>query len=65
MTGDHYALAEPPEGVLVGESVPRENEQDDIEQAAIEEMVGLLKTRPAYRAKSDSELREIAKEKLQ
>lgn len=58
------ALAEPPEGVIAGDSVPRENDADDIEQQFIDEMVGLLKTHQAYVGKSDAELREIAKEKL-
>lgn len=53
-----------PEGVVSGEDVPLENQQDDLERQAVEEMVGLLKTHPAYDGRSDDELREIAKEKL-
>lgn len=58
------ALVTPPKGVLVGENVPLENQEEDFEEGAIEEMVAVLKTKEAYRGKSDDELREIAKEKL-
>ncbi len=58
------ALAEPPEGVLVGEDVPIENQETGFEEAMIQDAVGIMKTKEAYRGKSDSELREIAKEKL-
>lgn len=58
-------LSEPPEGAIVGESVPRENERNEAEEAAITELAGLLKAYPAYRGRSESELREIAREKLQ
>jgi len=58
-------LAEPPEGVLVGESLPRENEQDSKRRQAIEEMVGLLKDRgKPYTEMGHVELREEAKSKL-
>ncbi len=57
-------LSEPPEGVITGDSVPRENEEGGVEESRIQEMVGIMKTKEAYRRKSDSELREIAKEKL-
>lgn len=59
-----YMPDELPEGVVSGEDVPLENQQDDLERQAVEEMVGLLKTHPAYDGRSDDELREIAKEKL-
>lgn len=58
-------LAEPPEGVITGDSVPRENEDADRERAAVDEMVGVLKGHPAHQGKTDDELREIAREKLQ
>lgn len=65
MTGAEAAgLSAPPEGVLAGESVPRENDEEDVEQAAVDELVGLLKTNPAYHGRPDSELEEIAREKL-
>lgn len=63
MTGNS-PLTRPPEGVIEGDSIPRENEEEEIERAAIDEMVGILKGHPAYRGKGDSELREVAKEKL-
>lgn len=59
------AVAEPPEGALAGENVPVENDEDGFEEAAIQEMVGLLKTMPGYSERTDSELREIAIDKLQ
>lgn len=62
--GDSAGLAEPPEGAIVGETVPAENAEERLDQAAIEEMVGVLKTHPAYAEYSDVELTEIAKEKL-
>lgn len=64
MRGTNQGLAKPPAGVLAGENVPRENEADEQVQAAIEEMVGLMKGHPAYQDKSDDELQEAAKEKL-
>lgn len=57
-------LAAPPEGVLAGESVPRVNDQEDVEQAAVDELVGVLKGHPAYQGRPDPELAEIAREKL-
>lgn len=61
---ENTGLSEPPEGVVTGDSVPRENEEVGAEESRIQEMVGIMKTKEAYRRKSDSELREIAKEKL-
>lgn len=58
-------LTKPPEGVLAGENVPRENEKlDREEREAVDRMVAIMKTREAYREKRDSKLREMAKEKL-
>lgn len=49
----------PPDGVLAGESVPRENEEEQIEDGKIEEVMGLLKARgEPWTNMSDSELRE-------
>lgn len=59
------ALSEPPEGAIVGESVPRENERGDRERQAIEAMMGALKTRPEFHDWSESELREEAVDRLQ
>lgn len=64
---DHTAsvgLTEPPEGALVGESVPVENDEEEIAEGLIEECIGLLKTRPGYAKLSDEELREKAIERL-
>jgi hypothetical protein len=58
-------LAEPPEGVVKGEDVPVENQKEEMEKREIDEMVEVMKTHPAYDGKKESELREIAKEKLQ
>ena len=58
-------LAKPPAGVTAGASVPRENEQDELDQAVVDAAVGLLKTYPAYHGRPDSELEEIAREKLE
>ena len=58
-------LREPPEGVLAGENVPVENDQHEIEEGLVDELVPVLKERPGYASKSDSELREIALEILE
>jgi len=58
-------LVEPPEGVLAGDDVPIENQQDDLDVAQVDHLVALLKIRPGYRGRDPAELREIAKEKLQ
>lgn len=60
----HRALAEPPQGAVAGENVARESEPDEYDRNAVDQAVGVLKTREAYQGKSDDELREIAKEKL-
>ena len=58
-------MAEPPEGVLVGESVPRENELSDKEEAIVQEFIGQMKARGRpFVAMSDKELRERAENKL-
>ena len=57
-------LAEPPEGALVGESVPRENEEDDRHEQEIEELVGLMKGHPAYSDLSETEIEEAARRKV-
>jgi|APHM01.1.fsa_nt_gi hypothetical protein len=42
--GGHGALTQPPDGVLAGETVPRENGQG-IEQQKIEAVIAALKTK--------------------
>ena len=58
-------LAEPPEGVVRGESVPVENDGDAIDEAVIDKTVGQMKTMPGYSELTDRELREIAVDRLQ
>ncbi len=60
----HSPLSKPPEGVTAGRDVPRENEASEVERQQIDAMVAALKTKPGYRQKDDSELREEAKERL-
>lgn len=57
-------MAEPPEGAIVGEDVPRENE-DGYDEAVIQEMVGILRSlgRP-YIDMNKAEIRERAVDKL-
>lgn len=55
----------PPEGVVSGDSIPRENEEKDVEWSKVIELANTLKTHPGYGRKADDELLEIAKEKLQ
>lgn len=58
-------IREPPEGAIVGESVPVENDRDRLDEGRVAELAGVLKAHPAYHGRSDSELREIAREKLE
>jgi len=59
-------LAEPPDGAVVGESVPRENEITDMEKSIVSELVGIMKSKgEPFVSMSDKELREKAVEKLQ
>lgn len=54
-------LSKPPEGAVVGEDVPRENEQLEVEDSKIEEAMNALKTRgEPYMSMDESELREKA-----
>lgn len=56
-------MTEPPSGVILGESVPPENQEDRIEENRIETLMGELKGRDQrYREMSESELRDIAVE---
>lgn len=56
---------EPPEGVLAGEDVPRENEEEKIEYAKIVEVANALKATDKYYTYNRSERIEKAKELLQ
>lgn len=58
-------FAEPPEGVIVGEDVPLENQEEQFEEKRIQEVMGTLKSigKP-YSTMSESELREEAVERL-
>jgi len=58
-------LAPPPEGVLTGESVPRENERTEKERVAIQRLARTMKGYPAFSDLSDAELREKAVQRLQ
>jgi RNase H-fold protein (predicted Holliday junction resolvase) len=56
---------EPPEGVVAGEDVPKENDEYQEREAKIDEMANALKTREEYREYSQEERREIARQKLE
>jgi hypothetical protein len=53
-------MATPPEGVVTGEDVPRENEADDLFLATVARVAGWLKAHPEFQGRSESELRELA-----
>lgn len=54
-------MSEPPEAVLAGESVPLENQQEELEEKRIRDMVAVLKSRgEPYSGMNDYELRERA-----
>lgn len=57
----HVGHAPPPEGVLVGESVPRENEQTEHDEAHLQQVMNRMKAHgKPYRERTESELRERA-----
>lgn len=58
------ATRKPPEGALVGENVPIENDEKQIDHALVEELATMLKDRPGYSRLSRDERIEAAKEKL-
>jgi len=58
------AMAAPPEGVLAGESVPRENTLDEREKRTVAELANEMKGRPGYAELTDEERRAKAREKL-
>ena len=63
MTGGTKAFRHPPEGVLAGESVPRENEESEVDDSEIEEIMNELKQRgEPYLSMSKEERREKALE---
>lgn len=56
-------LSEPPEGAIIGEDVPLENQEEEIKQSTIEELVGRLKLKgKPYAEMSHYELEERARE---
>jgi len=63
---EHSAgLAKPPEGVIAGESVPRENGLSDKEKEIVWRFVGKMKSKgKPFVDMKDSELRKKAEEKL-
>lgn len=65
MESDGSVLNEPPEGVIAGENVPRENEVDKEKETKIDNLMVLLKHRgEPYTNMKDSEVRERAVKKL-
>ena len=63
MKGNTRAFRQPPEGVLAGESVPRENEESEVDDSEIEEIMNKLKQRgEPYISMSHEERREKALE---
>jgi hypothetical protein len=62
---ENNIMSEPPEGVLVGEDVPRENEQHEIDEVLIEAVMATLKVRgKPYTDMNDAELEEKAVEAI-
>lgn len=54
-------MAEPPEGVIAGESVPKGSEPDNYDEAKIKETMGALKSQgPPFIHMNETELREKA-----
>lgn len=61
MTRSNAGLAEPPEGVISGENVPQGSEPDNYDEALLQKVEGLLKSRGSpYTEMGESELREKA-----
>lgn len=57
------AIAEPPEGALAGENVPRDSEEDEIEENVLDSIEAKLKLRgEPFKTMSEDELREHALE---
>ena len=55
--------SEPPEGVLTGDTVPRENEETGIEEEKIQSLVNNMKAKgEPYKSMAEDRLREKAKE---
>jgi len=55
------SFQEPPEGVLAGEDVPMENEQEQVEESKIQKIMNKLKQRgEPFTSMSEGELREKA-----
>lgn len=63
---DGKPLVEPPEGVIAGEDVPLENQEEQFEENEIEEAMAVLKSiGEPFSTMSESELREKAKKRLE
>lgn len=60
----HAGLAEPPEGVVAGEDVPRENELTEREEALVDATFGRVKNHHRFLEWSDSDVREWVVNKL-
>jgi hypothetical protein len=66
MSGQTQTIREPPEGVLVGEDIPLENQEHDRKQSDIEEIIAQLKLRgEPYSEMDESALRERAERLLE
>jgi len=64
--GKIIGMSSPPEGVLAGESVPRENELTDKEESMIEKLANqMIEKGEPYTKMSESERKQKAKEVLQ
>lgn len=58
-------LSKPPEGVLTGDTVPRENEAEGKDEQVIQEVIGRLKSQgKPWSLMSDSEIRKRVKDHL-
>lgn len=65
MNGDTKGMGEPPKGVITGESVPRENEEEQFTQSKVDEVKGRLKAYgEPFIEMQDAELEEKAREYL-
>lgn len=65
MNSPNRGLSEPPEGVLSGDSIPRENEEDDLNRAKVESIAGEMKKHPRFEGRTDAERREAARKMIE
>jgi hypothetical protein len=63
--GSQRAMARPPEGAIVGEDVPKENELEEYERTMIDENVSRLKSHPRFNGWDENEIREKVIEQMQ